>query len=49
MYLANYFFNAFQLLLERKISYLTFRMALRQRPIAVAGRHGSYVVDPDFE
>lgn len=44
-----YFVNLFHLWVTRKISFLTLRMACVERPIAVAGRGGSYVVDPDFD
>ncbi|SOE91500.1 hypothetical protein SAMN05446927_8429 [Caballeronia arationis] len=45
----QYAFNVGRLLLRRRITWQTFKYSLRERPIAVAGRAGSYVVDPDFE
>jgi hypothetical protein len=45
----RYAFNVLVLLMQRRISLQTFRYALRERPVAVAGRNGGYVVDPDFE
>jgi len=38
-----------RLLLRRRITWQTFKYSLRERPIAVAGRAGCYVVDPDFD
>ena len=44
-----YAFNVLMLVLERKITMLTAIYAAKERPIAVAGRGGSYIVDPTFE
>lgn len=41
-----YIFNAISLWCTRKIDLRTLVHALRNRPIAVAGRGGSYQVDP---
>jgi hypothetical protein len=43
-----YAFNVGRLLLRRRITWQTFKYSLRERPIAVAGRAGCYVVDPEF-
>ncbi|WP_157055989.1 hypothetical protein [Candidatus Burkholderia verschuerenii] len=45
----RYAWAAFTLLATRCISARTFFKALREKPIAVCGKGGSYVVDPDFE
>lgn len=45
----RYVFSAARLWAARKISLGTLRHALRERPIAVAGRGGSFQIDPDFE
>ena len=37
------------LLVKRKINWQTALMAVRDRPVAVAGRGGSYAVDPDYD
>lgn len=39
---------ATRLLLQGKIGWLSWRKALREWPIAVAGRDGAYILDPDF-
>lgn len=44
-----YAFNVLMLVLERKITMLTAIYAAKERPIALAGRGGSYIVDPTFE
>ena len=44
-----YFWNVAQLFAERAITWQTAIHALRNRPIAVAGKGGSYIVDPAFE
>jgi hypothetical protein len=48
MWKLIYVATAIRLLLLGRIRFATFRMALREWPIAVAGKHGSYVLDPDF-
>lgn len=45
----RYEFNAGRLLLRRRITWQTFKYSLRERPVAVAGRAGCYVVDPHFD
>jgi hypothetical protein len=45
----HYTFNVSMLLLQRKITWQTFKYALRKRPVAVSGPRGGYVVDPAFE
>ncbi len=49
LYAIRYTFNAASLLCRRKIRWQTFLRAVRERPLAVCGPRGSYVVDPDFE
>lgn len=44
-----YTWNLLSLWFGRKITFRTVRHALKNRPIAVAGKRGSYAVDPDFE
>lgn len=44
-----YFFNIVSLLIEGKIGWRTAAYALRERPIAVAGRRAAYIVDPSFD
>lgn len=44
----RYAFNVATLFLQQKITWQTLRYALRERPVAVAGRRGGYIVDPDF-
>lgn len=44
----RYFLCLMRLFLSRKISLATVRYALRERPLAVAGRGGSYAVWPDL-
>lgn len=46
---AMYLLNVLQLWVTRKITFQTVLHALECRPIAVAGRGGSYIVDPDFQ
>lgn len=41
--------NVMALLVSHEITWRSAIGALRERPIAVAGRGGSYVLDPDFE
>lgn len=41
----SYMWPAFMLLVTRSITWRTFRRALEERPIAVSGRGGAYVVD----
>lgn len=41
-----YFFNLMKLFLARKINFQTVKWAMKERPIAVCGRGGSYEVDP---
>jgi hypothetical protein len=41
--------NALVHWVSRDITWRSALRALRERPIAVAGRGGAYVVDPDFE
>lgn len=45
-WIFGYVFNAFSLWLARKIDLQTLLHALRNRPAAVAGRGGSYHIDP---
>jgi len=47
--IMRYAINVGRLLLRRRITWQTFRYSLRERPVAVAGRAGGYVVDPDFD
>ncbi len=49
LWTCRYTWNAACYLLRRRIRFRTFVMALRERPIAVAGKGGSYILDPDFE
>jgi len=44
-----YVVNLLRLVLARRIQLRTAWRALQERPIAVAGRGGSYVVDPAFD
>lgn len=44
-----YAWNVLALLVSHKVTWRIATHALRERPIAVAGRGGSYVLDPDFE
>lgn len=46
---SMYVVNLLRLVLARRIHPRTAWRALQERPIAVAGRGGSYVVDPDFD
>lgn len=41
-----YIINVLQLWYTRRIDFRTAVYAMRERPIAVAGREGSYHVDP---
>ena len=45
----QYAWRLFALFLSGDIGWTIVRMALKERPIAVCGRGGSYQVDPDFE
>lgn len=47
--MMRYAINVGRLLLRRKITWQTFKYSLRERPIAVAGHGGCYVVDPNFD
>jgi hypothetical protein len=47
--IVRYAFNVGRLLLRRRITWQTFKYSLRARPIAVAGRGGGYIVDPEFD
>lgn len=49
MHTLQYTCNAVALWLSSKIDFQTLRYALRKRPAAVAGKGGSYAVDPDHE
>ena len=49
LYVIRYTFNAAILQCRRKIRLRTLLLAMRERPIAVCGPRGSYVLDPDFE
>jgi hypothetical protein len=40
-----YTLSAIRLLLNRDIRWPTFRLALRDRPIAVCGRGSSFIID----
>ncbi|RZU28966.1 hypothetical protein BDD14_6552 [Edaphobacter modestus] len=42
----SYCMTAFALWLRRRISFRTMCWALRERPLAVCGRGGSFQVDP---
>lgn len=44
-----YFVNVIRLVAARRITLATAIYALRERPIAVAGKRGGYVVDPNWE
>lgn len=44
-----YFYNALSLLIHRNIGFRNFLYCLKVRPIAVCGRGGSFIVDPDFD
>ena len=48
MWKLRYVAKATQLLLQGKIRWVIYRKALREWPIAVAGKGGSYQLDPDF-
>lgn len=48
MWKLKYVATAARLLVRGRIRFATFRMALREWPIAVAGKRGSYVLDPEF-
>lgn len=48
-YVLRYAWNLAVLLAGRHITWRTALHALRQRPVALAGREGSHVVDPDFD
>lgn len=41
--------NVLALFVARKITFATARHAFKERPIAVAGKDGAYVVDPAFD
>jgi hypothetical protein len=45
----RYLSKVFFLWLRRKIRWSTLTRALRERPLAVAGRRGIYVLAPGFE
>jgi hypothetical protein len=42
----TYTFNAIQLFLQRRVSFLTLVHALRTRPIAVSGQRGNEIICP---
>lgn len=44
-----YAWNVLAVLVPRKITWRSAIGALRERPVAVAGRGGSHALDPDFE
>ncbi len=48
MLTLRYALNLLPLVLARKVWVRTAWRALREHPIAVCGRDGSYIVDPDF-
>lgn len=48
MWKLKYIWTATKLLIQGKIRWEIYRMALREWPIAVAGKGGGYVLDPDF-
>ncbi len=48
MWKLRYTARATHLLLRGKIRWIISREALREWPIAVAGKGGSYQLDPDF-
>ncbi|MBB5707337.1 hypothetical protein [Sphingopyxis panaciterrulae] len=48
MWQRIYVVVAMQLLVFVRIHFATFRMALREWPVAVAGKQGSHVLDPEF-
>ncbi len=49
MWRVRYVLTALRLLARGRIRLRTFVRALREWPIAVAGRDGAYVLDPDHE
>jgi len=48
MWKLRYVATATRLLLQGKIRWPIYRRTLREWPIAVAGKGGSYQLDPDF-
>lgn len=44
-----YMWNLLDLWVQGKIKWETVRYAAKSRPIAVAGKGGSYQVDPSFD
>ncbi|MGE4410451.1 MAG: hypothetical protein AB7D33_07770 [Sphingobium sp.] len=48
MWKLRYFANATRLLFKGNIRWVIYRKALREWPIAVAGKGGVYQLDPDF-
>lgn len=49
MLTLRYALNLLPLVLARRVWVRTALKALREHPIAVCGRGGSYVVDPTFD
>lgn len=47
--IMRYLGNVFGLWLRRRIRWSTLTRALRERPVAVAGRRGIYVLAPGFD
>jgi hypothetical protein len=45
----RYAVNGLQLWLTQKISFATFLHGMRNKPVALAGPKGAYIVAPDFE
>jgi len=48
MWKLRYAASATRLLVQAKIRWIIYRKALCEWPIAVAGKPGSYILDPDF-
>ena len=48
MWRLRYIARATRLLLQGKIRWVIYRKALREWPISVAGKGGSYQLDPVF-
>ena len=48
MWKLRYFANATRLLFKGNIRWVIYRKALREWPVAVAGKDGAYQLDPDF-
>jgi hypothetical protein len=46
---VRYLRNLTHLYLTKRIAWSTVLYAIRERPIAIAGRQGAWIVDPDFD